>query len=213
MTTTPPADTRQQAVETAVRAVLAEYRVAGFGDIVAETAAAALASSPAGLPQDEGGADAFVEVDCKVGHRILIDDGDGGTYVCPLCALQAKPAGLPRDLRVELSESVDRLIASEEADPPRNEYARGLLHGTVNAFHEVVQRIDDEKGPAGLPPAPEPTQEDDDLWLWDCGHSAVEAGADYITVTVRDVALEPDMARLLASTLLAATDVTEGRQP
>ena len=31
--------------------------------------------------------DAFVSAVCEVGHHVLIDDGDGTTYACPICAL------------------------------------------------------------------------------------------------------------------------------
>lgn len=43
----------------------------------------------------------FVLAECEVGHRVAIDDGDGGSYACPLCArpvaegklLATRPAG------------------------------------------------------------------------------------------------------------------------
>lgn len=37
--------------------------------------------------------ESLVEVACERGHVVFVDDGDGGVYACPLCALAAARAG------------------------------------------------------------------------------------------------------------------------
>ena len=48
--------------------------------------------------------ESLVEAPCDQGHRVFIDDGDGGVYACPACAL-------PPTVKPSLEQVVDALAA------------------------------------------------------------------------------------------------------
>lgn len=108
-------------------------------------------------PTTSDDCEAFTEAQCEVGHRILIDDGDGGDYRCPACALEEARNELA-DLRTERDkwaklteishEGLVRLMA--ERDDRESFALRMMRRGMDQMYDDLAKgRLSAPKNAAG----------------------------------------------------------------
>lgn len=81
-------------------------------------------------------ADEYTEVNCGVGHLVLIADGQGTTYDCPVCLLQEFQDGTWPSRRSALREALAQAIEAQKFARTTGDSSRGWNDALV-----VAERI------------------------------------------------------------------------
>ena len=81
---------------------------------------------------DDAWWESLVRAECKAGHIVYVDDGDGTVYACPSCALADAREGAD-----ELSAMATRAANRATDERIRAEAAEDAL----DAFREAVERL------------------------------------------------------------------------
>lgn len=124
----------------AIVALAADIPHVGCGNDEALALIAALTETRA-FVEEWGG---MVVADCAEGHRVAVDDGDGGVYRCPLCALTEARRIMVVDFD-RAREATDRATQFEEwwrTQRGRATAAEARL-AAVRALHAPCGRPDD----------------------------------------------------------------------